>query len=138
MTKTVSHSHALRQFAVWIDHREAIIAAFQDAHLLHEEEVFSDAPPHTHGGGWSQKRLQSHRHATLEHFYKQIVQELKPADQIILYGPGQAKYELESHIQLEKTLQGKILYVVATEKLDEVALNRRAIADFKTAHIPQY
>lgn len=126
---------SLKQIAVWIDHREAILAIFKNAHLLREDELFSEAGPHTHGGGWSQKRLESHRHAVLDHFYEEIVHELSGADQIILYGPGQAKHELERHINHIKSLHGHILVVEAADKMGETELARRALADFGSAFI---
>jgi stalled ribosome rescue protein Dom34 len=134
MTKTTSHQHSLRQVAVWVDHREAIVTIFKDAHLLHEEEIFSEANPQTHGDHLSKKHIQAHQHAILEHFYKEIIQDLKSADQVIIYGPGQAKHELAKHIQADKSLQGHILDVIATEKMTETELNNRALADFKAAH----
>jgi len=135
MTKTTSHEHSLRQVAVWVDHREAIVTTFKDAHLLHEEEIFSEANQPRHGDHLSKKHIQAHKHAVLEHFYKEITQDLKTADQIIIYGPGQAKYELAKHIQAEKSLQGQVIDVIATEKITESELINRALGDFKAAHL---
>ena len=125
---------SLKQVAVWIDHREAILAIFKNAHLLREDELFSEAGPHTHGGGWSQRRIESHRHAALDHYYEEIVHELNGADQIILYGPGQAKHELEHHINHAKNLRGRILVIEATDKMGETQLAHRALADFGSAY----
>jgi len=130
MTHKQKTTPSLKQVAVWIDHREAILVIFKNAHLLHEEELFSEAGPHTHGGGWSQKRLESHRHAVLDHFYEEIVHELNGANQIILYGPGQAKHELEHHINHTKSLRGHILVVETTDRMGETQLAHRAFADF--------
>jgi hypothetical protein len=49
MFRTVHNIRALRQIAIWIDHREAILAIFNDAHLLREEEIFSEADIHARG-----------------------------------------------------------------------------------------
>jgi len=73
MPRTLQEDHPLHQIAIWIDHREAILAIFNDAHLLHEEEIISAVGPHTHGGGWSQKRIEAHRHTVLDHFYEEVV-----------------------------------------------------------------
>jgi len=134
MTYKHKTSPSLKQVAVWIDHRKAVLAIFKNAHLLREEKLFSEAGPHTHGGGWSQKRFESHRHTLLDHYYEEIVHELSGADQIILYGPGQAKHELERHINQTKSLQGHILNVEAADQMGESQLARQALADFGAAY----
>ena len=126
--------HSKRQIAIWVDHREAILAIFKDVHLLKEEEIFSEAGPHTHGGGWSQKRIEAHRHAILDHFYEEIVQELTGADEILIYGPAQAKHELHQHINRNKALQQCVLDVISTDKLSEYDFVRMAVNGFVSTH----
>lgn len=126
-----------RQIAIWIDHREAILAVFTDAHLLREEELFSDVGPHTHGGGWSQQRFESHRHSVLDHFYEEIIQNLTGVDEIIIYGPGQAKHELHQHINRYKGLSQRVIDLVTTDKLSEHQFIRMALNDLVSAHVQQ-
>jgi stalled ribosome rescue protein Dom34 len=120
----------MQQIAIWVDHREAILAIFTNAHLLHEDELFSGAGPHTHGGGWSQKRLDAHRHAVLDHFYEEIIQHLASADQIVIYGPGQAKYELQKHIEHHKKMSDRVIRLETTEKMSDEHFIRMALRDF--------
>ncbi len=127
----------VHQIAIWIDHREAILAFFNDVHLLREEEIFSEAGPRTHGGGWSQKRIEAHRHTVLDHFYEEIIQNLSRADEIIIYGPGQAKYELSQHINHNKALSQRIIDLVTTDKLSDQQFIKIAIKDLTSAHIQQ-
>jgi stalled ribosome rescue protein Dom34 len=134
MTQSQKNHRPLHQIAVWVDHREAILAFFENVHLLREEELFSEAGSHTHGGGWSQKRIEAHRHAVLDHFYEEIIQELSGADQVILYGPGQAKHELEHHINRNKVLSVHLIAVTTTDKMSEHALALQALADFSLAN----
>ena len=137
----MSHTHEeqrpVHQIAIWIDHREAILARFNDAHLLREEEIFSEVGPHTHGGGWSQKRIEAHRHTILDHFYEEVVQNLTGADELIIYGPGQAKYELNQHIIRNKALNQRVVDLVTTDKLSVQELIHLAIKDLVAAHTPQ-
>jgi peptide subunit release factor 1 (eRF1) len=134
MSHTQQEQRPLHQFAIWIDHREAILASFNNAHLLHEEELFSGVAPHTHGGGWSQQRIESHRHAVLDHFYEEIIRNLTGADEIIIYGPGQAKHELCQHISRNKALNQRVLDLVITDKLSEHQFICKAVEDFISAH----
>ena len=137
MSHSQQEQHSVRQIAIWIDHREAIMAVFADAHLLREEELFSGVGPHTHGGGWSQQRFEFHRRAILDHFYEEITQNLNNADEIIIYGPGQAKYELEQHINRHKSLTQHVIKLVTTDKLDDQQFVRMALKDLVFAHIQQ-
>jgi stalled ribosome rescue protein Dom34 len=137
MSHTQHGQHTLRQMAVWIDHREAILAIFEDAHLLSEEEIFSEVDPHTHGGGWAQKRIEAHRHTVLDHYYEEVVQNLAGADEIIIYGPGQAKYELHQHINRNRALSQRVIDLVTTDKLSEHQLVHLAVNDLISAHVGQ-
>ena len=137
MSRINNEHHSLRQIAIWIDHREAILAIFKDAHLLREQEIFSEAGPRTHGGGWSQKRIEAHRHTVLELYYDEIAQSLIGADEIIIYGPGQAKHELHQHINRNKALKQHVLDLVTTDKFSEQEFIRMAVNDFVSAHVIQ-
>ena len=137
MSHTHNDQHTIRQIAIWIDHREAILAMFNDAHLLHEEEIFSEAGPHTHGGGWSQKRIEAHRHAALDLYYEEIVKNLTGVNEIIIYGPGQAKHELHQHINRNRTLSQCVINLVTTDKLSEHQFIRLAVNDLISAHTSQ-
>jgi stalled ribosome rescue protein Dom34 len=123
----------LQQVAIWVDHQEAVLAIFTDAHLLREEELFSNVGPHTHGGGWSQKHIEAHRHAILDHYYKEIVDNLNGVDGIIIYGPGQAKYELLKHIKHHKDLSHHVIDVVTTDKLSDHQFITMALYDLVSA-----
>ncbi len=136
MSNILHGQHSLHQVAIWIDHREAILAILSDAHLLREEEIFSEAGPRTQGGGWSQKRIQAHRHALLDHFYEEVLQDLAGADEIIIYGPGQAKHELHQHINRNKALSQRVIDLVTTGRVSENELVRLAVHDLISAHKP--
>ena len=137
MPHNQQEQRSVRQIAIWVDHREAIVATFTDAHLQREGELFSGVSPHTHGGGWSQQRFESHRRATLDHFYDEIIQTLNGADDIIIYGPGQAKYELEQRINRHKGLSQHVINLFTTDKLDDQQFIRMALKDLVSAHIQQ-
>lgn len=115
-----------RRVAIWIDHREAILVTFIGDHLKAEEQISSEAGPHTHGGGWSQRRIEAHRHEMLKHFYEEIVHHLGPADEILILGPGQAKLGLREHIEHHKGLKGKVRALVNVPHLTEAELTAQA------------
>jgi peptide subunit release factor 1 (eRF1) len=108
-----------RRVAIWVDHREAIVITLRGDKVTDEEEFFSEAGPHTHGGGWAQHRIESHRHEMLKHYYEEVVQHLGSVDEILLLGPGQAKYELRQAIDHHKGLRGKVVAVRDASQLTE-------------------
>ena len=118
--------NAPRRIVIWIDHREALLAVFVADQLQQEEELFSDAGPHTHGGGWSQHRIDAHRHEQLKHFYDEIIDHLGMVDEIMILGPGQAKHELKTRIEHHKGLRGKVVSLESSDKLSEEQFIMRA------------
>ena len=108
-----------RRVAIWIDHREAILITFYGEIVISEEELFSEAGPHTHGGGWAQHRIEAHRHEILKHYYDEVIGHLGPVDEILILGPGQAKHELNRSIDHHKGLKGKVMAVRGTDRLTE-------------------
>ena len=121
-----------RYIAIWIDHRSATTLTFTGEDLEREQEFLSNAGPHTHGGGWSQRRIEAHRHEMLKHFYEEIIQHLGPVDEILILGPGQAKYELNDRIEHHKGLKGKVMDLVSAPEMSEVELITQAEALFKS------
>lgn len=111
--------HMLRRVAIWIDHREAILITLTGAQVTDEEEIYSEAGPHTHGGGWSQHRIEAHRHEVLKHYYEEVIGHLGPVDEILILGPGQAKHELHHTVDHHKGLRGKVVAVRSAPRLTE-------------------
>jgi peptide subunit release factor 1 (eRF1) len=111
--------HMLRSVAIWIDHREAVLITLNGAQVTDEEEIFSEVGPHTHGGGWSQHRIEAHRHEVLKHYYEEVVGHLGPVDEILILGPGQAKHELHHTIDHHKGLKGKVVAIHSAPRLTE-------------------
>ena len=108
-----------RRIAIWIDHREAILIAFRGEVVTGEEEILSEAGPHTHGGGWAQHRIEAHRHEMLKHYYEEVIQHLGPVDEILILGPGQAKHELHGTIEHHKGLKGKVIDLRSVSRMTE-------------------
>lgn len=119
-------NHSTRQVAIWVDHHEAFLAKFRNDQLTREEEIDSSAGSHTHGGGWSQQRIDAHRHEQLKHFYDEIIDHLGDVDEIMIVGPGQAKHELKIRIDHHKVLRGKLLALETSDKITEEQFIARA------------
>jgi len=124
--------HNPRNVAIWIDRRSATVLTFTRDNLEREQEFLSNAGPHTHGGGWSQRRIEAHRHEMLKHFYEEVIDHLGSVDEILILGPGQAKHELSNRIEHHKGLKGKVIDLVNAPEMSEVELIAQAEAFFKS------
>ena len=87
-----------RDVALWIDHRQAVIAAVTgDTEDL--ARILSGLEKHVRFSGGEgeaedsrDKRFEGHLHK----YYDKVVASLRDARSILILGPGEAKQELES------------------------------------------
>jgi hypothetical protein len=111
-----------RRIAIWIDRRTAILNTFvggesEAAQLFHPEA----GPPADHDG-WSWRRIEAHRRELRKHFCDRVVLCLGTADEILILGPGLAKYELRRRIERHKGLRGKVVAVQNADTIPQVQL----------------
>ena len=122
MAETNQSDDSCRRIAVWIDHRTAIVADFEGECLETRSAFHSVAGPHMHGGGRFQHHIQAHNHELQKHFYDEVIQHLRSADEIFILGPGQAKYELCKRIERCKDLKGKVVGLHHATQISAVEL----------------
>ena len=100
-----------RDVALWIDHRQAVIAAVTgDTEDL--ARIVSGLEKHVRFSGGQveaedsrDKRFEGH----LRQYYDKVVASLRDARSILILGPGEAKHEVEKHLRdagLGKTIVG--------------------------------
>ena len=90
-----------RDVALWIDHRQAVIAAVTgDTEDL--TRILSDLEKHVRfsaGEGGAEdsrdKRFEGH----LNQYYDKVVASLRDAGSILILGPGEAKHEVEKRLR---------------------------------------
>lgn len=96
----------MKKIGVWLDHRKAVIVAVSDSG---EEikEIHSGIQKHIHAGGktpWeaSQEDVLDRQFGNqVRKFYGDILPYLEQAETIRIYGPGEAKKELEARLHKE-------------------------------------
>jgi len=114
---------------VWLDHRQAMLFwADEQANMdlqelesgYQEEGEPSDskgaAGATIFGGGVAHANLSARRREQLKHYYKRLDQILRSAQEIYLFGPGQAKKELAALIERDKGLRGRLKGVLNADK----------------------
>ncbi len=112
------------QVGIWIDHREAFIV-FVDEDAEVTERIKSDMEKHVRfsgraaseeGSADDQRDRQFAAH--LDRYYDNIVALVRAATSILLFGPGEAKGELEKRLA-SKGLGARIVGVEAADKMTD-------------------
>lgn len=117
-----------KQVGLWIDHREATIVVLSNGgettrhilsstakHIRYSGSTHSKTPP-----GMKEVTSEDQRDRKfgnqLNQFYDQVIAVVREADSIQIFGPGEAKGELEKRLAHEG-FQGRILAVETTDKM---------------------
>lgn len=110
------------QAGLWIDHREACIVFVGDAGE-ETKRIRSDMEKHVRFSGGNrteegsaddQRDRQFARH--LNKYYDEVISHIRDAESILLFGPGEAKGELEKRLAT-KGFSGRIVRVETVDKM---------------------
>jgi len=116
---------------LWIDHRKAIVFTIEnDKEMVHVIE--SNVEPRVRFSGGSRtarpygpqevasegKRDERYRHH-LDAYYREIIQAIRDADSILIFGPGEAKGELKKAIEESRDLGRRIVGVESADKMTQ-------------------
>jgi len=114
---------------VWLDHRRAVLLWADHSGDIAVEEVESDyqlegepsdnvgvRPASGTGGAVPHANLEARRREQLKHYYKQLIEALREAREVYLFGPGQAKKELARHISEDKGLRVEVKAIEGADK----------------------
>jgi hypothetical protein len=104
-----------RHVAIWIDHHEAILLAF-------EVGPSDSSVPHRPGDGWSQHRVDAQEYPLVQQYYDAVLSHLESQDEIWILGPGQMKHELCQQIEQHGTLKGRVVGLHHASRLADVEL----------------
>lgn len=111
-----------KQAGLWIDHRMAVVVLITDEG---EEikKISSDMEKHvrfTGGNGSEEGSSEDVRDRQfgnhLNNFYDQVIAVIRDADSIQIFGPGEAKGELEKRLEHE----GLKAHILAIETVDKM------------------
>lgn len=119
-----------KEIGLWVDHREAVIVILSDG----EEEIkhiTSNSGKHIRYSGSAHSRTpEGLKEVTAEDqrdrkfnnilnkFYDEIIANIRDAETIQIFGPGEAKGELEKRLEHEG-LKAHILAVEAADKMTD-------------------
>ena len=119
-----------KEIGLWLDHRDAIIVILTDAgeEIKH---ITSDSGKHIRYSGSSHSKTpEGLKEVTsedqrdrkfdnqLNKFYDELIASIRDADSIQIFGPGEAKGELEKRLKHEQ-IKGQILTSETADKMTD-------------------
>jgi hypothetical protein len=113
-----------KQAGLWIDHRKAIVVLITDegeeikkiVSGMEKHVRFSGGDGSADGSSEDVRDRQFGNH--LNNFYDEVIAVVRDADSIQIFGPGEAKGELEKRLEQEG-LKAHILAIEAMDKMTD-------------------
>ena len=113
-----------KQAGLWIDHREAFIVLVGDDAAktegiesgMEKHVRFSGRSASEEGSADDQRDRQFAGH--LNKFYDEVISHIRDAESILLFGPGEAKGELETRLA-NAGLGGRVVGVETVDKMTD-------------------
>jgi stalled ribosome rescue protein Dom34 len=117
-----------KEVGLWIDHKQAVIVTLVDQ-VEETKRIISDIEKHVRYSGASHG---SHDETTeirrdrqdrrfddyLSKYYGEVIACLRDADSILIFGPGEAKDELQKHLE-GQALSERIVVMETTDRMTE-------------------
>ncbi len=113
-------------YGVWIDHSHAYIIVANPNKVETLIKIESNVGPHHHSGVayehltiTNQKKDDERRHHHMNHFLKEILGKIGDANEILIFGPSNAKYDLKHAIEKTKSMKKALLKMETADIMTE-------------------
>lgn len=115
-----------KEVGLWIDHRKAVIVILKDGED-ETKEIKSNMEKHVRfasedGRGEDVRDRQFGNH--LNDYYDEVIAQIRDADSIQIFGPGEAKGELEKRIE-QVALKAHILPIESIDKMTDSQISAK-------------
>ncbi|MEI7849149.1 MAG: hypothetical protein WCK35_25350 [Chloroflexota bacterium] len=130
-----------KEIGVWIDHREANIVVLLNGQI-EKKQIISDSGKHLRYSGSSHgKTPEGLKEVTsedrrdrkftneLNNYYDDVITFLNEADSILIFGPGEAKIELEKRL-VHSGSKAKVMTVESADKLTDNQISAKVREHF--------
>ena len=107
---------------IWIDHKKAVIvSASADGVTTKTLESDVEAHPRYAGqqDGGGEKKYEERHSQDLDRYYDEVIRQLTDADELLIFGPGEAKLELKERLRRSKTHSERTIAIETTDKLTD-------------------
>jgi hypothetical protein len=106
---------------LWIDHRKAVIVTVADEGEV-TRVIESRVERHVRHSGGPQSEPEDTRErrfdGELAKFYDEVIEAVRDAEAIMIFGPGEAKVELETRLRHDKS-GARIVSVETVDKMTD-------------------
>ena len=105
---------------IWIDHKKAVIVS-ASADRVTAKTLESDVGPHArYSGPQDGEKQYEERHGQhLDRYYDEVISQLGQPEAVLIFGPGEAKLQLEERLSRSKALAQRIVGIETTDKLTD-------------------
>ena len=140
-----------KKIGIWVDHKEAFLVSIEGDQTT-VERIESNAESHFRpSGGWKaagtsvaqsvskEQKADERRKHQFHNFYQMVIKKVGKADNIFIFGPGEAKLELAKEIKKIKGQHDRIAAVEASDRLTENQIVAKVKSFFlvsKNRHLP--
>jgi hypothetical protein len=140
-------SRMKKEIGLWIDHREAVLVILTEGTEEIRHITSSDEKHIRYSGRSHSKTPEGLKEVTAEDqrdrkfgnllnkFYDEVIAALRDADTIQIFGPGEAKGELEKRIEHEG-LKANILIIETVDKMTDRQIAAKVREHFLTESAP--
>ena len=136
-----------KEIGLWIDRREAIIVILTEGeeeirHITSSSEKYIREPGSSHATnpegliGFTVEDQRDRKYAIrLNKYYDEVIAVIRGADSIQIFGPGEAKGELEKRIG-RVGLKARMPATEATDKMTDHQISAKVREHFLTYRVP--
>jgi hypothetical protein len=127
-----------KDVGLWIDHRHALIVTIAgsgeeirciSSHLEKEAWLSPGAVGHSRRDFVAEDMQERRTIAQLDRYYGDVINFIRDAESIAIFGPGQAKRELANRIESIR-MRGRIVTIESAEHMTEPQLAAKVRARF--------
>lgn len=107
---------------IWIDHKKAVIvSASGDRVTTRTMESDVEAHPRYAGqqDGGGEKKYEERHGQQLDRYYDEVISQLGQPEALLIFGPGEAKLELEARLSRSKTSFEHTVDIETADKLTD-------------------
>ena len=122
-----------KEVGLWIDHRKTVIVSVTDKGE-ETSTIRSDMEKHVRYSGAAQEdSAEDQRDARfaghLNKYYDQVISYIRDAECILIFGPGEAKIELQKRLENE-ALSGRVVGIETVDKMTDRQIAARVRRQF--------
>lgn len=119
-----------KQIGLWIDHKKAVIVILEDK-KEQIKQIQSNIEKHVRFRGGARTKspysaqyskgedqYDRHQMEQLNRYYGEVIENIRDAESILIFGPGEAKREFEKRL-IHERINRKIAAIEAADKLTD-------------------